>query len=123
MENSIRHGLKQSGYKGHIQLRVYKDPQHITDVLIEVIDNGAGMSDADKRKVEGLLENSGSNHAREHFGVSNIQDRLRNLYPESLGLEIIPNEERGVTARIRIDTTVSIDRKLRGMEENDEGMG
>lgn len=114
VENSILHGLKAVGYRGTILLRAYWNPEKAGEAVIVIVDDGAGMSQQRLEQIQRLLGDAHSQTERPppdmraervHIGVVNIQERLRMIYPMGLGLELCRNVERGVTARIRIDTT------------------
>lgn len=123
VENSIKHGLKHTGYRGCITLRVYRDPKVPTDVLIEVVDDGAGISDERLQDVRRLLGTEESGQLGAHIGLSNIRERLCTFYPGRFSLEMRPNSGQGVTVSIRIDTTIAMEQDPLRLEERDGIMG
>ena len=92
VENSIKHGFKKKKENGHLIINGYCDENE--DIILEVIDNGSGTK---KNPLELEGKSSGS-----HYGLKNVQERLKIMYGEVYGLsfESIPNEK--TTASIKI---------------------
>ncbi|MDP5275282.1 hybrid sensor histidine kinase/response regulator [Chengkuizengella axinellae] len=91
IENSIRHGILKKSTEGMIQLKVevYKN-----EIVIEVSDNGIGMSE---EKIKHLLnlETVGS-----HVGIQNIHQRIKMLFGTELQIESEPNQGTKVAITI-----------------------
>ena len=88
VENSIKHGLSQKLGEGRITIRSRRHDGH---AIIDVIDNGVGVSAAQPRGAPG----SG-------IGLRNVNERLRVIYGANyeLQLDSVPGE--GTCARIVI---------------------
>jgi two-component system, LytTR family, sensor kinase len=88
VENSIKHGLSQKLGDGRITIRSLRENGH---AVIDVIDNGVGVSASDAGRVTG----SG-------IGLRNVNERLRVIYGANyqLQLDSVPGE--GTCARIVI---------------------
>jgi two-component system LytT family sensor kinase len=88
VENSIKHGLSPKIGEGRITIR---SSRHAGDVLIDVIDNGIGVSPGhvDRAQTGGI-------------GLRNVNERLRVIYGANyqLQLDSVPGE--GTCARIVI---------------------
>ncbi|MDQ3069410.1 MAG: histidine kinase [Acidobacteriota bacterium] len=88
VENSIKHGLAKKIGEGCITIRSQRRDGH---VVIEVVDNGVGMSgpQLDPRAGTGI-------------GLRNVNERLRVIYGANyqLTLESVPGQ--GTTARVEI---------------------
>ncbi len=90
VENAIQHGISKKRYGGSVHLNIINEQ---TAYLFEVIDNGIGMK-ADK--VKQLCEFN----SKEHFGLSNINARLKAFYGTTLQIESSENEGTRVYFRI-----------------------
>ncbi len=88
VENSIKHGLAQKLGEGRITIRSLRENGH---AIIDVIDNGVGVSAGEADRVKG----SG-------IGLRNVNERLRVIYGANyqLQLDSVPGE--GTCARIVI---------------------
>ena len=82
-ENAIKHGLEPSIAGGKIEIKASREG---SDVLLEVKDNGVGLSD---KPGNGL-------------GLQNVRDRLHLMFGERASFEIAENLEGGVGAEIRL---------------------
>ncbi len=80
VENAIRHGIRKADKTGTVSLRVKSLD---SSVLIEVEDNGVGMSEEMVNKILTEPESLG-------VGLSNVQKRLKKMYNTSLNIESIP---------------------------------
>jgi two-component system LytT family sensor kinase len=86
VENSIKHGLSQKIGEGRITIRSTRERDH---AIIDVIDNGVGVSPTDRGRVKG-----------NGIGLRNVNERLRVIYGANyqLQLDSVPGE--GTCARI-----------------------
>jgi two-component system, LytTR family, sensor kinase len=88
VENSIKHGLSQKLGEGRITIRSLRGAGH---AVIDIIDNGVGVSGSDADRVKGA-----------GIGLRNVNERLRVIYGANyqLQLDSVPGE--GTCARIVI---------------------
>src|SRR5262249_49806512 len=88
VENSIKHGLSQKLGEGRITIRSLREDGH---AVIDVIDNGVGVSATEADRVKGA-----------GIGLRNVNERLRVIYGANyqLQLDSVPGE--GTCARIVI---------------------
>jgi two-component system sensor histidine kinase YesM len=96
IENSFIHGVEPKIGKGIINLSV-KEEQ--TDLIIQVEDNGVGMS---KEKQESLNKILLEEVNTTHLGINNVHQRIRYFYGEKYGLKILSEEGKGTTVTIKI---------------------
>ncbi|QVK20982.1 sensor histidine kinase [Mycoplasmatota bacterium] len=82
VENALIHGLKDKKQDGLLCISAKSKDDN---VVIEVTDNGIGMS---KEKVYDLLNKDQSNG----IGVNNVNDRLLSIYKTSLQIDSSPNK-------------------------------
>ena len=102
VENAFFHGYP-SGQNGIIKVQANVEQEYL---LIEIIDDGVGMS---KDMLEKL---STSERKGGHFtgiGVHNVDDRLRLLYGNHSGIHIESKEQQGTSVSIRIPIKAKID--------------
>lgn len=100
VENAIYHGLKMKRGKGHLKVRVAMLPEE--KVLLEVVDDGQGMS---REKVEELtkaLNDSGTAEENQSFGLFYIKERLRIRYGGEFSVNIESQEGEGTRISLLI---------------------
>jgi two-component system LytT family sensor kinase len=90
IENAIKHGLAPRIAGGQIHLRTHRRDGRL---IIEIEDNGVGMSS------ERLSEVYGGG-----IGISNVHERLRLLYGGQFGMDIRSREGEGTQIRIELPT-------------------
>jgi two-component system LytT family sensor kinase len=94
VENSIRHGLAPKVGGGRIILRSRREDGR---TVIEVEDNGLGMSRERLDQVYGGADENGSG-----IGLRNVSERLRVIYGDHAGLLLTSEPGRGTVARIQV---------------------
>lgn len=95
VENSIQHGINMQSGSGMITVIARRQGDA---VVIEVEDNGVGMS---PEKVRQVMESPAVTD-RPHLGIKNVYDRIRLHYGPSWGLTIDSKEGRGTRIVLRI---------------------
>lgn len=86
VENAVTHGVGRSG-SGWLKI---SSTRHDDMLVVEVADNGWGLVIAEPRG------------QREGIGIANTRARLRYLYGELAGLELLSHPGEGLTARLNI---------------------
>lgn len=95
VENSIQHGINMQSGSGMITVIARRQGDA---VVIEVEDNGVGMS---PEKVRQVMESPAVTD-RPHLGIKNVYDRIRLHYGPSWGLTIDSKKGRGTRIVLRI---------------------
>lgn len=100
VENSILHGVNEKEVKkGDISIVGYQD---IESLVIEVSDNGIGMS---QEKIKEIL----SGEMSDGYGVRNVNERLTIRFGQTYGLRYISIPNEGTTAIVRIPIIRDLD--------------
>ncbi|MCX6551460.1 MAG: histidine kinase [Acidobacteria bacterium] len=92
VENSIKHGIAPKVGGGRITLRSVRERDR---AVIEVDDNGLGMSDD---RLQSALS--------EGIGLSNVDERLRVIYGNQCSVKLTSAPGRGTVARVEIPLAV-----------------
>ncbi len=96
VENSIYHGLKQKKNSGIITIKIFSEDDFI---IIEVTDDGLGMSD---EKLKELMKNLSQSIETEHYGLYNINERLRLTFKDKYCIEITSIFNEGTTVSLKL---------------------
>ncbi len=97
LENAIYHGMEYADGEGEIHIRAFREGEN---VIIEVEDNGPGMS---QEVVEQLLKPQGSAGPKAKgsgIGLRNVHQRIRLTFGEPYGLSILSEPDSGTVVRI-----------------------
>jgi two-component system LytT family sensor kinase len=95
IENAIKHGLAPRLEGGQIHVRTRR---HNGRLLIEVEDNGLGMSPERLREVYGG-----------GIGISNVHERLRLLYGDQFKMDVRSQEGQGTQIHIEIPELATVE--------------
>lgn len=96
VENALYHGIKNKRGGGKIEIKGYKDG---SDVVIEVADDGIGMSEEDLERVRKGME-FGQAEDNNVFGLYNVNERIKLQFSESSGIKIDSTYGEGTVAKI-----------------------
>ncbi len=91
VENSIYHGIKEINYKGFLNIDIFKEKDNI---ILTIKDNGIGI---DENKINDIFKNN-----NKHFGIKNIDKRIKLYYGNNYGLTIKNNINCGCITTIYI---------------------
>lgn len=101
VENSLLHGLKNTGYTGAVRISAHAAGQGKLELLVS--DTGSGFAPGKKAEIDRMLEN----YARQvpklegrSIGILNVQKRIKLLCGRDCGLSYTENPDGGVTARL-----------------------
>jgi two-component system sensor histidine kinase YesM len=97
VENAIFHGLAISKKPGVLEISAKRQDE---DVVIEVEDNGCGMSEETLRKI--WTDEGNNRDTMRKIGISNVRKRLKAMYGENCSFTIESEEGKGTRVRIRI---------------------
>lgn len=96
VENSIYHGLKPKRKKGNIEINIKLIRSYIH---IEVIDNGVGIN---KERLKTIQENLKNSYESEHYGLYNVNERLKLSFKDKYRISITSKENMGTKVSILI---------------------
>lgn len=101
IENAIYHGIGNMPDDGVITVRVRRDPDaadaDTADILIEVEDNGVGMTEA---QCAAILRKERSDSSG--IGIKNVNDRLKIFFGERYGITIRSELDAGTCVTVRL---------------------
>lgn len=84
VENALHHGLEKVVRQGKVIFNTYIEAD---DVIIEVIDNGIGMTDEDLENLRETISEQ-ADRAKESIGLSNVNKRIKLFYGEEYGVQV-----------------------------------
>ena len=107
VENIFEHGFKNSmNYKGKIKISAYNEAD---DLIIDIMDNGIGMTQERFRIMEETLQNSeledlGAENTKlnSNIGMLNVHTRLKNYYGKEYGITLYNKDGMGTTVRLKM---------------------
>ena len=106
VENAIHYGVMSRDDTNGTVIISAKEEDGV--LVIEITDNGVGMS---KEKIlqvtEGMLNTGQSQIEDSHYGLHNINERIRGYYGEDYGLSFVSSPGAGTTVIIRIPARLS----------------
>lgn len=95
LENAIYHGMEYADGDGEIHIRAFREGEN---AVIEVEDNGPGMSD---ETVQQLLKPGRCSKAKgSGIGLRNVHQRIRLTFGAAYGLSICSEPDNGTVVRI-----------------------
>ncbi len=101
LENAIYHGIEPKGNAGCINVDVHRDTDCRNCVIIDITDDGLGMSPDQVAKV--LMNTpSGKSNLFRHVGVSNVHQRLKLVFGQEYGLSVESQPEVFTRVSVRI---------------------
>lgn len=96
-ENSIQHGFTALEKEHRLYVRAYKVG---ADIVIDVIDNGAGMN---VDEINAWLSAADDSRCTHGFALKNIHERIANAFGSPYGLEVMKTEPgTGAFVRVRL---------------------
>lgn len=95
IENTFFHAYPE-GRCGTIQIVVKQEGGRL---IIQIIDDGIGMT---REKVLKIMNEKTKKEHYSGIGVHNVQERLKLLYGEDYGINIMSEEEKGTTVEIAL---------------------
>lgn len=100
VENSIIHGITGSKASIHICVHIYPKDEKL---IIEVTDNGAGISESRLNEIHDMMEENVIHIAhKQNIGLLNLNSRLKILYNNTARLIIRSNENEGTVVLLSI---------------------
>lgn len=99
IENSIKHGILKKINGGKINLTITSKNEQL---LIEIIDNGVGMSKTKLKEVTEFTSNT--------VGINNVQKRLKTIFHENASLTIESEKNKGTKVLINLPLVTKFDK-------------
>jgi two-component system LytT family sensor kinase len=94
LENSLRHGMKSGSTAMEISVAAHRENGSL---ILQVTDNGSGLSETDPSVVFGR-----------GLGLSNIRDRLAQLYGDRQQFSIVNHSSGGAEVTLRVPLHASV---------------
>ena len=85
VENAVFHGIEPKGGAGAITIQIYRDEQTDNDVIIDVTDDGIGIT---PEKLEALLSEKSDDKSDffKEIGIYNVNKRLQYEFGDTYGI-------------------------------------
>ncbi|MDD4493492.1 MAG: histidine kinase, partial [Eubacteriales bacterium] len=102
VENALKHGLTNDegeSINGHIGIKVRKQDDSL---IIEVMDNGRGMSEEKIEELNTLKLESSPEERGRHIGINNIRKRLAYIYGNESCIGISRREQGGTCVTLTL---------------------
>ncbi len=96
VENAIYHGIKNKIGTGLIKIVGREEGEN---VLLQVIDNGVGMT---AEELANILKSTSISQSGSGVGVRNVNERIKLYFGEKYGIEFESKPDEGTTANIRL---------------------
>lgn len=96
VENYIVHGMRKDTTMNKIMINILEEHKII---VIKVQDNGRGISADRLSEIDAALANHSEIH--DSFGLRNVHERLKLMYGDGYGIEVMSKENVGTTITIR----------------------
>lgn len=96
IENAVYHGIKPKQQKGDIIVRGYT---YENDIVIEVEDNGIGMTEETLKVLNQLLQDK-YNIMDDHVGLINVNQRIKLIFGDRYGIFIDSTVGSGTKVKI-----------------------
>ena len=93
VENAIFHSMENISGKGIINIKAFED---LDDVIIEILDNGNGMS---RVKISNIFE---KRETINRVGLINVHERIQLCFGKEYGIEILSEEGSGTVVVLKI---------------------
>ncbi|WP_165842158.1 cache domain-containing sensor histidine kinase [Paenibacillus xerothermodurans] len=101
VENAVNHGLRKMKNGGRIHIQAFRRDHAL---VLEVTDNGEGMSEAERTQLQASLDNSTpldhDHGVTNGIGVLNIHQRIQLSYGKEYGLKVASAPGRGTTVTL-----------------------
>ncbi len=98
IENAIEHGATPENLLS-IDISAETDQN---EVVILINDNGKGISRTDLEELNRQLKKGEALRQKKSIGILNVNERLRRVFGNEYGVEILPGSHKGTTIIVRI---------------------
>ena len=102
VENALYHGIKPAARKCRLFVNVLSEGG---DLVMEVRDDGVGMSESKLQALDKALAHCGDIRA-ESYGMCNVNDRIHILAGEEYGISVVSEPGFGTSVRLRLPKTL-----------------
>ncbi len=99
IENAIYHGIEYMVDEGEIQIKAYIED---TKMVLEVADNGLGMTPEVIDKLLFCKDEAIETHKGSGVGVRNVDERIKIRYGDEYGIGITSEVEEGTVVKIHL---------------------
>lgn len=97
IENYFVHGIRLDQKDNYLEINIFKKEE---EILIEIIDNGKGITEERIKEINNGLEKEQS--IGKSIGISNANERIKIAYGNNYGIKVERREEKGVKITVNI---------------------
>jgi len=97
VENAITHGIEPLNTPGEISISACREADRL---ILSVRDNGVGMTDEQILSIMNREEEEETSHIHTKLGLVSVDRRIKIVYDQSCGLEILSSPGTGTTVRM-----------------------
>jgi sensor histidine kinase YesM len=101
IENAIYHGIDPKSEGGSIEVKSWQEEKQL---VLEILDDGRGMSDEELQRWQSALKYEANLLTRSrHIGILNVQGQIQRIFGQEYGLALATSATgRGIVVRIRL---------------------
>ena len=103
IENAVQHGIKKQLENHLICIKAYEESGNL---VIKIKDNGKGIHESRLEEIKNVLKINNMNNGEDNnfigIGLLNVHRRIKIIFGQEYGINIISKENKGTTIKVKI---------------------